>query len=435
MENFRKKILYLFLILLFILPVYSKDYSKIDGGLNFFSTKSEVALGERYNRELQQKLPIIHDSEINEYINMLGNRLVEHCKRRDITYHFYVVNTSDVNAFAVPGGFIYVYRGLIDLCENEGELAGVLGHEIGHIVARHSMKQMSKKLLFAGILTGASFAISRKSRKWAQITSLIGGVGIFLTELKFSRDDERQADYLGLQEMYDAGYDPNCMITFFRKMEKLSEKSKTGGYPAFLRTHPLTKERIRNAIKEIGRLDYSGGGIKNSVSFKYFKNEFKYVPAPEKNVLKRLSNKNGFSGNHNGNGNSNGWQSANRMLTKTFVLPGNTVWKNTNIYLEKGDVVEVRAWGRVFWKKRSMEYCGPNGAPGTKGGFFKPMSSELTGCLIGKIGNGRYFRIGSFRRFMSKVSGYLHIGINDDNPFDNRGKYFVKIKVKKFNGR
>ncbi len=432
MQNFKKKVLkvlYVFFIFSLTLSLYSKDYSKI-GGLNFFSTKSEVALGKKYNAELQQKLPIIHNREISEYINMLGNKLVEHCKRRDITYHFYVVNTSDVNAFAVPGGFIYVYRGLIEMCQNEGELAGVLGHEIGHVVARHSMKQLSKKLLIGGILSGVTLAISRKSRKWAEITSLAGGVGFFLTELKYSRDDERQADYLGIQEMYDAGYDPHCMVTFFDKMEKLSKKSKTGGYPSFLRTHPLTKERIRNAEKEIEKLDYSGNGIKNSVSFNYFKDEFRYLPKPQKNVLRRISNKNGFSsGNRSYSGSSN---SRNYSTTKVITIPGNTVWKNTGIYLSKGDVVEIRAGGRVYWKKRSNENCGPDGAPGTKGGFFKPISSLLTGCLIGKIGNSGYFKIGSYRKFMSKVNGYLFLGINDDNNFDNRGKFFVKIRV---NGR
>ncbi len=424
MRNFRKILFILFLNLFLLFPLL-KDLSKVDGGLNFFSTKSEVALGERYNAELQRKLPIIHDREISEYINMLGYKLVEHCKRKDITYHFYVVNTSDVNAFAVPGGFIYVYRGLIDLCSNEGELAGVVGHEIGHIVARHSMKQLSKKLLIAGILSGATFAISRKSRKWAQIISLAGGVGFFLTELKYSRDDERQADYLGIQEMYEAGYDPYCMVSFFKKMEKLSKKSKTGSYPAFLRTHPLTKERIRNAINEIEKLDYSGGGVKNSISFNYFKDEFRYLPPPQKNVLSRNSSR-GLSG-----GESSNYPESygRRSFSKQFIVPGNTVWKNSGIYLKKGDIVEIYARGRIYWKKKSYESCTPDGAPGTKGGFFKPISSELTGTLIGKIGNSKYFRIGSYRKFRVKVNGYLYLGINDDNPFDNRGKYFVKIRV------
>ncbi len=276
MKRFKINILFLILTFIFTAFNFAGDYDNVNGGFNFIPTPVEIFIGSMLNSELQIKLPIVRDDEIDSYINQLGNKLVEHCKRRDIEYTFYVVNTSDVNAFSLPGGFIYVYRGLIEMCDNEGELAGVLSHEIGHVVARHSMKLLSKELAMKGGLEGASYAAG-DNEKLAKAISAIGGAAVFLSELKFSRNYERQADYLGVETMYEAGYDPECMVDFFKKFKKYFSGGFFGNIPVFLRTHPLTEERIENDLNEIREKGYSGGK-KDGEGFRDFKRNIENLP-------------------------------------------------------------------------------------------------------------------------------------------------------------
>lgn len=420
MKSYQKPIITLILCLIFALLPLSKDYSNVNGGLNFFPTPAEIAIGTFLNAQIQMKFPIVEDEEINSYINSLGEKLVEHSKRRDIDYHFYVVNTSDVNAFALPGGFIYVYRGLIEMCDNEGELAGVLGHEIGHVVAKHSVKLLSKDLLMKGILKSTDYGISQKSKKWAKVISSIGGAGAYLAELKFSRDDERQADYLAIKEMMDAGYDPNCFVSFFKKLKRLSEESGAELIPTFLRTHPLTQERIENAIEEIENSNYTGGGIKDSEEFRNFKDRVRSLPQPVQNVLERL-----LGGNFINSG------SGGKVvkLEKTIEVPGDTAFLNTDIFVNVGDIVEIKADGEISLGGISNTSCGPDGTVSMGGFVKKPLDYEPTGCLIGKIGSGSYFKIGNYKKFVSEDVGILLLGINDGNPFDNGGKFKVKIRI------
>src|SRR5690606_18613133 len=128
---------------------------KIGRGLNFFSQSQEIEMGRSYSSQLNGDLDLVDDPQITQYVDQMGRRLVAASLRRDLEYRFFVVNTKEVNAFALPGGFIYVNRGLIERADSESELAGVIGHEIGHVVGKHSLKQLSKKLLLAGITVGA----------------------------------------------------------------------------------------------------------------------------------------------------------------------------------------------------------------------------------------------------------------------------------------
>lgn len=404
---------------------------KIGKGLNFFSRNQEIDMGRSYSSQLNGKLDLVDDPQITQYVERVGRRLVEASMRRDLEYRFFVVNTKEINAFALPGGFIYVNRGLIERADNESELAGVIGHEIGHVVGKHSLKQLSKKLLLAGITVGAGLAVSAKSKKWGEVVAIAGGVGVFFASLKYSRDDEREADWLALTELDKAGYSPWGMVSFF---EKLESDSKGRGLPAFLSTHPLPRERKANMRQQIADLNIGErGSLPSSREFEVCRKRltalWSPLPGREKtlsNALAALQTETGSEDEGRRAGLQRGSQEA---AVRSLTVPGDATWIDTGLDLAAGSLLEIDAAGKVYWKKNSAESCGPDGVPGK--GFWKPIASANTGALIGKIGRAStdYFVIGSEFRGRVTEAGRLFLGINDDNNFDNRGELRVRIQV------
>jgi len=219
-------------------------------GVNFYSIEREMALGKQLAQQVEQSSKLIDDPVVVEYVNRVGQNLVRNSDAR-VPFTIKVIDSDEVNAFALPGGFFYVNSGLILRAQEEDELAGVMAHEISHVVARHGTKEATK----GEIMQLASIPlILLGPGGWA-------GYGIYqglnlampLSFLKFSRDAERQADFLGLQYMYKAGYDPNAYITFFERIQA-DEKRRPGTIPKIFSTHPPTPERIENAQKEIARI-------------------------------------------------------------------------------------------------------------------------------------------------------------------------------------
>lgn len=217
-------------------------------GLNWYSIEKEIAMGKQYAMEIERIARIVDDPIITEYVNRVGQNLVRNsdCK---VPVTIKVIDTEEPNAMALPGGFFYVNTGLITLAENEAELAGVMGHEIAHIAARHGTRQATRAgltnlatipLIFMGGWTG--FGIRQAA-----------SVAIPLGFLSFSRAFEREADLLGLQYMYKAGYDPNGFVDFFERLESL-EKRKPGTISRAFRSHPPTADRIEEAQKNISEL-------------------------------------------------------------------------------------------------------------------------------------------------------------------------------------
>src|SRR4051812_45186189 len=177
------------------------------------STQQEVQMGQEYAAQINAQLPIVQDAEINRYINVLGDSIANLADNRGLDYHFYIVNAAEVNAFAVPGGFVYVNRGLIDRTTNLSELAGVLGHEIGHVVRRHSVKQMEKAQgANIGVVLGCTL-INICGSQAAQAAIQVGGSALFA---KFSRDDEKQADEEGVKNVVRAGINPRGIPEMFQ---------------------------------------------------------------------------------------------------------------------------------------------------------------------------------------------------------------------------
>ena len=219
-------------------------------GVNFYSIEREIALGKSLAQEVERSSKMIDDPVVTEYVNRVGQNLVRNSDAQ-VPFTIKVIDSDEVNAFALPGGFFYVNSGLILRAQEEDELAGVMAHEISHVIARHGTKQATKAEL---IQLGAMAAMIVVPYGWAGYGIYEGmNLAIPLTFLKFSRDAEREADFLGIQYMYKAGYDPNAYVTFFERIQA-DEKRRPGTIPKFFSTHPPTPERIELAQKEIARI-------------------------------------------------------------------------------------------------------------------------------------------------------------------------------------
>jgi len=236
---------------------YAKDKKKdpeeignrdVGKGVNFYSIEKEIALGKGLAQDVERQAKIINDPVIAEYVNRVGQNLVRNSDAK-VPFTIKVIDSEEVNAFALPGGFFFVNSGLILKAENEAELAGVMAHEIAHVAARHGTRQATRgeianlatiPLIFMGGWAGYGVR---------QAASVLVPVGF----LKFSRGFESEADMLGLEYMYKAGYDPTAFVDFFEKIETL-EKRKPGTMAKVFSTHPMTDDRIRNAQKNIQEL-------------------------------------------------------------------------------------------------------------------------------------------------------------------------------------
>jgi beta-barrel assembly-enhancing protease len=219
-------------------------------GINFYSLEREMALGKGLAQEVERSSKLIDDPVVSEYVNRVGQNLVRNSDAK-VPFTIKVIDSDVVNAFALPGGFFYVHSGLILRADSEAELAGVMAHEIAHVAARHGTKNATKGEL-AQMATIPLILLGPGG--WAGYGIYEGlNFAIPMSFLKFSRDAEYEADYLGLQYMYAAGYDPNSFVTFFEKVET-EEKRQPGTVPKFFSTHPPTPERVVAIQKEIGNV-------------------------------------------------------------------------------------------------------------------------------------------------------------------------------------
>lgn len=230
-----------------------EDVSKIGDrnvgkAVNFYSLEKEIQLGKQLAADVERNAKIVEDPVIAEYVNRIGQNIVNNSDAK-VPFTIKVIDSDEVNAFALPGGYFYVNTGLIELAQDEAELAGVMAHEIAHVAARHGTRSATRAqliqyasipLLFIGgwagygIQQAANFAIP-------------------MTMLKFSREFEHQADFLGVQYLYKAGYDPTAMVQFFERLKAKQKQNKNAIAKAFS-SHPMTKSRIKAVQKTIDQL-------------------------------------------------------------------------------------------------------------------------------------------------------------------------------------
>lgn len=241
------------------------------------STQQEVQLGQEYSAQINAQLPIVQDAEVNRYVNLLGDTLAKLADDRGIDYHFYVVNAAEINAFAVPGGFVYVNRGLVERTQNLSQLAGVLGHEIGHVVRRHSVKQMQKAQgANVGLVLGCTL-LNVCGSQAAQAAINIGGSALFA---KFGRDDEREADQEAIKNVVRSGIHPKGIPEMFQIL--LNERQRNpGAVEGWFATHPGEEERIREAEAMIATIDPAilRTLTVNTTNFAAFKARVRSLPA------------------------------------------------------------------------------------------------------------------------------------------------------------
>jgi beta-barrel assembly-enhancing protease len=218
----------------------------VGSGINFYSLEKEIALGKQLAQEVERQAKIIDDPTVAEYVNRVGQNIVRNSDAK-VPFTIKVLDTEEVNAFALPGGFFFVNSGLILKAETEAELAGVMAHEIAHVACRHGTKQATRGDLMQIGAIAASIALGG----WTGYAIRQGmGLAIPMGMLQFSQEFERQADYYGLQYMYKAGYDPTAFVDFFEKVQTL-EKKKPGSISKVFSTHPMTDARIKKAQDEI----------------------------------------------------------------------------------------------------------------------------------------------------------------------------------------
>ncbi len=214
-------------------------------------TDSEVEIGKEVAKEVEATEKVLNNSTVQNYVNTIGQKIAKKCDRKDVKYTFKVLDSDEINAFACPGGYIYIYSGLMKMMDNEAQLAAVLAHEVGHVVARHSMKRLQAVYGYSLVM---EIALGDKMGKTArQIVDASAG----LILQGYGRENEYEADNLGVLYEKKAGYNPNGMVQLFTKFKQMEGKPPNA-FEKLLSSHPPASDRIGNAnkkIKEVGGTD------------------------------------------------------------------------------------------------------------------------------------------------------------------------------------
>lgn len=274
-------------------PAVAKDPRKdpeqignrnVGKGMNFYSLEDEIALGRQLASQAERQAKSVDDPVISEYVNRIAQNLARNSDVA-VPVTIKVIDDPQVNAFALPGGFVFVHTGLLLKADNEAEVAGVLAHELAHVAARHGTRQASR----GQIANLASIPLIFMGGWGGYAARQAAGLAVPLTFLKYSRNFEREADLLGLQYLYKAGYDPAAMVDFFEKLEAM-EKEKPGTMAELFRSHPITSERVQNTQKNIQDL------LKAQPQYVLTTSEFSEVKGRlEQMVARRKTGPNGAS--------------------------------------------------------------------------------------------------------------------------------------------
>ena len=251
-------------------------------GFNVFSADQEVQLGQQAAADAERQLPMLNDRSVTSYVNSIVSRLARVAPHRDYPYQAKVVNSSDINAFALPGGFIYVHRGLIQAARTEGELAGVLAHEMAHVALRHGTAQVSKAYA-AQLGVGALGQILGGGRQNSQVWNVVGNLGLSTLFLKFSRNAEDEADSLGARMMAEAGYNPIEMANFFDVLQA-QQRRNPSSVEQFFSSHPAPANRSQHIRSEAQSL--GAGSSRRVGNLPSVQNRLRGMPAARRATLR-----------------------------------------------------------------------------------------------------------------------------------------------------
>lgn len=250
------------------------------------SQQQEVQIGAEQSQQVNTQLPIIYDREITRYLELLGDSLAHVTSRADLNWHFFLVNTNDFNAFALPGGYVYINRGVAERSDRMDQFASVLAHEIGHVVLRHSVRQMQQ---MQGANVGAAVLCTLTSVCNSGVGSAGVQVGGGLLFAKFSRGDEAEADAAGVDELVRAGINPNGMPEMFQKLIAERQSSPTA-LDQWFTDHPLEEDRVQNTRTQIAQINPAiiRTLTNDSRAFQDFKARVRALPAPAQRARGRL---------------------------------------------------------------------------------------------------------------------------------------------------
>lgn len=264
---------------LLMLPGARADRTKLKPGMNAFSPEQDIQMGQKYATEAEKQSPLCNDPKVDAYLTKLGHRLIEHLNTfgNEYPWEFHCVNDRAINAFALPGGFVFVNRGALEAADYEAELAGVMAHELSHVALRHGTNQATKAQ-YAQI--GSGIAGIAGGILGGTVGAAASGLGQFAAGsvlLRYSRSAETQADVMGTQVLYDSGYDPRAMAAFFEKL------GSSQAPPEFFSDHPNPDHRIERVDEEVQKLGgVPEGAQRDSPEFQAIKKEVAALPVAAK---------------------------------------------------------------------------------------------------------------------------------------------------------
>jgi hypothetical protein len=305
-----------------LMPVASIAQTRIIAPKNKYKVQDDVKLGNDAARQVEQQFPLINDRDAEQYLQSVGERLVAAIPREfyqsSFDYRFKWVNASDINAFALPGGPMYVNRGMLEAARNEGEMAGVMAHEISHVALRHATAQATKQQSAKNTL-GTIGLILGGAILGGQTGAQLGGLGAAAWMTKYSREYESQADTLGARIMADAGYDPHDLANVFQTIQ---QQSGGRGGPQWLSSHPDPGNRFNAINREAQLLNVSRNPIKLTRDFERIKSRFRSLPrAPTMAEIERGAGGGPVNNGGNGSTTSNGYPGENGRYTSSVAAP------------------------------------------------------------------------------------------------------------------
>lgn len=260
------------------LPLRAEEPKVVKPVYNTFSDEEEMTMGRTAALQTEKQLAILSDALLENYVDYVGQKVARASRRPQLQYHFKLLDKASVNAFSLPGGYVYVNRGLLEFTENESEVAGVLAHEIAHVVAYHSMNDVARRWMVDRVLYEAKKAGVLQDQQAQDILERYGGPVLLFVDRKFSREEENEADLLGLYNMARAGWNPEGLIAFLGRLQKFT------GSPDLLRVllmkHPLPNERVATLRNELKQNPPPESLSDSSLMFRAAKARLKYLPPP-----------------------------------------------------------------------------------------------------------------------------------------------------------